>query len=178
MPKHDLPDIDALRQLVEYAPDTGTFTYRHVPGMRASRNSRVAGRPAFRRKHRQGYLTAVVFGRQMYAHRAAWALAHGHWPAGEIDHINHDRADNRIANLRVVNKAQNMRNMPKLGNNSSGRTGVYLTPTGLWLAAIRVDRKLRNLGRFANFDDAVAARAAAEKRFGFHVNHGIGPDGT
>lgn len=178
MSKHDLPDVAALRQLVDYDPDTGAFTYRHVPSMHPSRNSRVAGRPAFHRKHRQGYLVAVVFGRQMYAHRAAWALAHGSWPTGEIDHINHDRADNRLANLRVVGKAQNMRNMPKLRNNSSGRTGVYLTPNGTWLAAIRVDRKLHNLGRFSAFEDAVAARAAAEKRFGFHKNHGIGPDGT
>lgn len=179
MSTRELPSIDYLRQLVDYDPETGAFTYRHVDAMRATRNSRVAGKPAFARAHRQGYRVGVVCGRQIFAHRAAWALTYGDWPDGEIDHINHDPADNRLANLRAVTKAENMRNMPMLRSNKTGVTGVYwIEETRKWRAAIRVDRKLRHLGSFADFDDAVQARKAAEREFGFHANHGIDAEST
>ena len=48
-----------------------------------------------------------MFGKLIYAHRAAWAIHFGEWPKGEIDHINGDASDNRIINLRVVNRTEN-----------------------------------------------------------------------
>lgn len=174
MAKHPLPTVEYLRQLVDYDPETGLFTYRHVASMSASRNTRFAGKPAFTRHHKQGYRAGMIGNANIYAHRAAWAWVHGEWPDGEIDHINHDRADNRIANLRVVSKSGNMRNMPKLKNNTSGATGVYWDKSASkWSAKIRVDRKLISIGYYQSFTDAVAARMAAEARYGFHANHGV-----
>jgi hypothetical protein len=173
MSANNLPSIEYLRQLVDYDPDTGLFTYRYMPSMCQTRNTRFAGKPAFRRKRRK-YLSAVVDGTEVYAHRAAWAHAVGEWPHGEVDHVNHDTTDNRLCNLRVVDRNSNTRNLPKASNNTSGATGVYwFKQMQCWTARIRVDRKLVSLGCFDSFDDAAAARKAAERQFGFHANHGI-----
>jgi len=121
--------------------------------------------------HTQGYRNGCIDGISLYAHRVAWALYFGEWPDGEIDHINHDHADNRICNLRSVTRAENLRNLPKMRHNTSGVTGVYRRKDK-WLAAIRVDRKLIRLGYFHSFNDAVAARELAERQYRFHPNHG------
>lgn len=178
MTKHPLPSADYLRQLVDYDPDTGAFTHRYAPWMCDTRNTRFAGKPAFTRT-RDGYRTAVINGRGVQAHRAAWAWVHGEWPDGEIDHINHDRSDNRIANLRVVTRTQNTRNISKAKNNTSGVTGVYWGKRNArWTAGIRVDRQLKYLGSFLKIEDAVAARKSAEMEYGFHTNHGVKHHGT
>lgn len=81
-----------------------------------------------------------------------------------IDHISHDKMDNRRANLRKCTNAQNIRNGSLSKNNTSGVTGVYFDNNrGKWHAQIRVDRKAIFLGRFDSFDEAVAARREAEK---------------
>jgi len=181
MPKHDLPSVEYLRQLMSYDPTTGELTRIYCKNMPKMRNTRFVGQPALNNKHRQGYRCGCVGNRLIMAHRAAWALFYGEWPDGHIDHINHDPADNRIANLRLASQTENMRNLPKLKNNTSGRTGVYLTPNrhGMpgWVALIRVNRKSVYLGRFQTFEAAAAARAAAEARYGFHPNHGVGSAG-
>jgi hypothetical protein len=99
-------------------------------------------------------------------------MVHGYWPK-EVDHINGDSCDNRLVNLREVNHQQNMRNAKRRSDNSSGATGVYyIKATGRWIAQIRVDNRGRHLGAFNSFEEAVAARKAAEVALGFHENHG------
>ena len=56
-----------------------------------------------------GYLKCTFKRKEYYVHRICWYLHHGYWPT-QIDHINHDRADNRIENLREVNSQQNNMN--------------------------------------------------------------------
>jgi hypothetical protein len=169
-----LPPVERLRQLLAYNPDTGALTWLPSDTMRAARNTRFAGRSALTGRHRQGYLQGRVDGVFVYAHRVAWAMHYGRWPEGQIDHANHDTSDNRISNLRLVDKSTNARNLPKLRSNTSGQTGVYWNcRSNKWSAMIRVNRKLLALGYFADKQDAVAARKAAEARYGFHSNHGI-----
>jgi len=181
MPKYDLPSVERLRQLMSYDPETGKLIYTYCEDMPAKRNTRFAGKPALDLVHRQGYRFGRVGPRMVMAHRAAWALFHGEWPDGSLDHINHDPADNRISNLRLASQTENMRNLPKLKNNTSGRTGVYWVVNrhgkGGWVALIRINRRNIYLGGYKTFDAAVEARAAAEKRYGFHPNHGIGSAG-
>jgi hypothetical protein len=89
-----------------------------------------------------------------------------------VDHINGDTLDNRRANLRAVTTKENARNIrgPR-SHNTSGALGVsYDKSRGKWMAFICQDKKLRNLGRFDNKDDAIAARLAAES-----VEWGIQP---
>lgn len=83
-----------------------------------------------------------------------------------VDHINHDPSDNRKCNLRVVTHLDNMHNLKRSEKNTSGVTGVYLNKrTERWYAQIVVDRKTFNLGTYADFSDAVAARKAAEEKY-------------
>jgi hypothetical protein len=90
----------------------------------------------------------------------------------DIDHINGNRRDNRIANLRAVDRRENMRNARLRSNNTSGIVGVtFSRDRKKWVAQIN-DGKVRSLGRFDKFEDAVEARKAAERRAGFHPNHG------
>lgn len=112
------------------------------------------------------------------AHRIVWALYTGKWPDGEIDHINHDRADNRISNLRDISKKENAKNKIMRSDNASGVCGVSKIIErghwrGYWQAGIGIDGKRLHLGRFTNFDDAINARKTAERQYGFHENHGV-----
>jgi len=85
---------------------------------------------------------------------------------GEIDHINRDRADNRWANLRLATRSQNNMNAGLRSDNKSGHKGVSKRrDTGKWHARITVKRRILLLGNFHSFEDAVAARRAAERQF-------------
>jgi hypothetical protein len=107
------------------------------------------------------------------AHRVVWALVHGAWPQKQIDHIDHDRTNNRVENLRIVGHQENHRNTTLRKNNASGFMGVSWYKAGeKWTAYIMIDRVKKHLGCFDALEDAVAARRAAEARFGFHENHG------
>jgi hypothetical protein len=112
--------------------------------------------------------------RYAYAHRIAWQIVHGDIPAGlVIDHINGVVSDNRLCNLRLVTRSINQRNQKRYKNNTSGRTGVHwYKPYGNWRTEIRVSGVDISLGYFNNFNDAVVARQNAERRYGFHINHG------
>lgn len=107
------------------------------------------------------------------AHRAAWAVHFGEWPKGMLDHINGDPADNRIANLRPVDPSGNCRNTAKTRRNKSGVSGVFQRARGdRWIVATRTGGGKREHLYFDTFDEAVAARKDAERRHGFHPNHG------
>lgn len=124
-------------------------------------------------KHVKGYLTISYKGKGYLAHRLAWLLYYGEWPEKQIDHINHDKKDNRIKNLRCVSNFDNHRNMPRQKNNKSGVTGVFWYERYMkWTAYIKVSGHRKHLGYFELFDDAVKARKDAEKYYGFHKNHG------
>ena len=73
-----------------------------------------------------GYLILKIKGRQYKAHRVAFALHNGRWPAGVIDHINGNRSDNRIENLREVSQAQNVANTKKQKNPDTGEFGIHI----------------------------------------------------
>lgn len=121
-----------------------------------------------------GYLRINLCGRMYLAHRVVWLYVHGEWPNGEIDHINGDRSDNRISNLRLVTKTQNARNARRPVTNTSGIVGVsYDTRDKKWHAYIGVGNGQRtSLGYFATKEEAVAARRGAQRVLGYHSNHG------
>lgn len=170
-----------LRDLLEYDPGLGLMKWN--PRSRGAFSdkrsfstwtSRYAGMPAFQSKNEHGYPIGRIMGFNFKAHRVAWAIAYGEWPAGEIDHINHDRSDFRLANLRTVTVTENRRNQSLSIKNKSGAMGVWFAAHAKkWTAQIMVEGKGRHLGYFTTFDEAVAARAEANVRFGFHENHGM-----
>lgn len=170
----DLPSIDYLRQRLRYEPETGKLYWRDDAAMHNRWRWRYANTEAFTSSNGNGYRMGRINYRGFLAHRVAWAIVRGAWPGGQIDHIDHDRANNRIENLRVVAHQENHRNTTRRKNNTSGVVGVSWYKAGAkWTAYIMVDRTKQHLGYFDNIDDAIAARKAAEAEYGFHANHGV-----
>ena len=170
--------IEELNELLQYEPCTGKLIWRerqvNNPRDRAF-NTRNAGKTVYEEPHR-GYGRIALLGKRYKSHRLAWALHHGEWPKDQIDHINGVRNDNRIENLRVVTQTENSRNMQIPSNNTSGVIGVSWDKFNrCWEAHIIVAGKKIRLCRTKDFEDAVAARAAAEVKYGFHPNHGRPP---
>jgi hypothetical protein len=167
-----LPSAEYIRERLAYDPNTGVLTWRYCEAMRREWNTRYSGAVAGADSD-QGYRSISIDDRPHRAHRLAWLIMHGEWPVDQLDHINGDRADNRISNLRDVGHTENCRNAATPRNNTSGVVGVrQRKATGKWEAKIKVDYRTIHLGYFANLADAIAARLAAEITYGFHSNHG------
>jgi hypothetical protein len=136
-------------------------------------NERWAGKAAFSGCNGHGYRQGAIDGRMLLGHRVAWALHYGCWPSAHIDHINGDRSDNRIANLREASAAENNRNMRKFSSNASGVTGVnYHKRDRRFRAFISIKNKSVHLGNFASLEAASEARRNAEQQMGFTARHG------
>ena len=115
MPKTLCPPIERIRQRLSYDADTGRLFWLRVEAVTPHEkqwNSRYAGKEALRTLTSKGYFQGKVDGQKLLAHRVCWALHYGHWPDGQIDHINHIKTDNRIGNIRSVSPSENMMNRP------------------------------------------------------------------
>ena len=112
-----------------------------------------------------GYRETTVHGVRFYEHRLAWLYMHGKLPSHYIDHINGNRADNRIANLREADNSQNVWNSCVFRTNTSGYKGVtWDQQRKKWYAYINFEGRMRSLGRHDTLEDAVQARMAAQER--------------
>jgi hypothetical protein len=156
--------VERLREAFVYEPESGLLTWRINRGRRACAGS-VAGYVS----PSSGY---VVVGlddvRSIKAHRVIWAIAHGEWPMLAVDHIDGDRTNNKLANLRLVTPAQNRHNLRRArADNGTGRLGVCLRD-GRYRAQIQVDGKKLWLGEFDCPDAASAAYIAAKRRLHSH----------
>jgi hypothetical protein len=173
MTTQNLPSVEYLRKRLRYEPETGKLYWLDCEDMPNCWRGRYAGVEAFTSDSGNGYQQGSIDGRTYQAHRVIWARVTGAWPAADIDHINGDKLDNRIENLRVVSRAENSRNASKRVNNTSGVCGVsWHKNRGKWQALVVVQGKYHHLGLFTSFDDAVAARKAAAREHGFTDRHG------
>jgi len=148
-------DITALKAYLHYDPDTGIFTAKKACGKKPA--GRQLGSSC-----NGNHLHISVLGRSYTAQRLAWFYMHGEWPNGVIDHINRIKIDNRFCNLRCVSQSHNALNTEYSRGKAKVRGVTYLPP---WKATIQVDGKRKTLGRFHTFEEAVAARKAAEQPF-------------
>lgn len=146
---------EALRSLVCYDPRSGQFT----------RLLRANWCAAGGWLDRNGHVRISIAGRAYAAHRIAWLYVHGRWPQGDIDHINGDRADNRIENLRDVCKAMNQQNQRKAHRtNATGLLGVtFNTARSKYQAQIGVSGRNKYLGLFDTATEAHQAYLAAKR---------------
>lgn len=171
---------DLVRSLIDYDQSTGVLTWRkRDAAMFATRrghsiwNAKYAGGPALNCDDGKGYRHGRIFRKHMFAHRAAWMIAYGEMPPARIDHINGNKSDNRIENLRAVTNAENGRNAKRSSSNKSGVTGVcWVKRQGKFLAYIGSQESRVYLGTFPDLPSAAAARRAAEVERGYHKNHG------
>lgn len=168
-----LPTPDRLRELLTYDPETGKLFWKERPSVdfKNSRlcnswNARFSGKEAFTADNGKGYLCSFIFKMPMKAHRVAWAIHHGEWPDGHIDHISGMKGDNRISNLRIATIAENQWNTALKSANTSGLKGVsWSVRQGKWRARIGVNGVMVWLGYFESKEDAHAAYGAAAKKY-------------
>ena len=157
-----------LKEVLDYNPETGVFRWRITVNRNKAHAGTVAG---WIRSN--GYLMISIDKKEYRAHRLAWLYIYGKWPENQIDHENQIRSCNAIKNLRDVTNAINCKNQRITKRNTSGITGVCWDKSrNKWLASIVVNYKQINLGRFEKIKDATRARKAAERKYGFHPNHG------
>jgi hypothetical protein len=136
-------------------------------------NTRWAGKRALTSLTADGYHAGEIWCIGHKASRVAYALSNGEWPMGCIDHINGNRGDDRIVNLRDVSRLDNQRNMKTPSHNTSGYIGVSkYGRNGKWRVNIKCHRKQIHIGVFESLKEAVKARLDAQRTMGFHTNHG------
>lgn len=150
----------AVRDHFFYDPETGVLLWKQ--NFHKNRIGKVAGGTT-----QEGYRSVRIDGQTYCVHRIAWAYVHGVWPTLEIDHINRDRADNRIANLRQVTTAENQHNQAFTGRKgTSPLLGAHFNKQAQrWQSSIIVNNKAIYLGLFETDELAHAAYCAAKKRF-------------
>jgi hypothetical protein len=173
-------NLALVRECMNYDPDTGSLTWNRRPEGHFKRrrtwlawNKRFAGKEVGGVHTETGYRTTKFDNGVHLVHRLIWLWVHGSCPE-QIDHINHIRTDNRLANLRAADPVINGSNISLPADNTSGRVGVYwVAHRGTWAAKICHRRKKMHIGTFVAFEDACRARADAEVRLGFHANHGL-----
>lgn len=185
--RDSLPSPDLLRQLIHYDPETGRLTWRARTAANISEfgstdralrswNGKYAGKYADVTLTTAGYRSVCVYDRRFSAHRAAWAIFHGSWPEHEIDHINHNKIDNRIVNLRDVPHVLNARNQPLRSDNKSGVVGIWEQKPKAWGARWHViiseGSRIVSKRSFRCIGQAVRFRNDNYRRRGFLPVHG------
>jgi hypothetical protein len=149
---------EVVRKFLCYDPLTGILTWKISP----SRNCRLGAVAGCQMQ--RGYLTIGLLRKLYLAHRLAWLIVYGKWPDQAVDHIDGDRTNNRLANLREATNSQNQQNRLRKG---------YHFKDGLYCARITLNEKRIALGYFKTEEAARAAYLeASEKHFGeFSVVH-------
>lgn len=156
---------DRVFELLDYDRLTGLFTWK-VP---RKRNQVKAGSTAGS-LCLNGYISIGIDSKSIYAHRLAWFVVHGVWPAHSLDHIDGNPTNNAIANLREATQAENAQNLRRPKSNSSGVTGVHWhKQIRRWQAYVTVNGKRVSAGCYSTKEEAAAARM--QKKAELHTFH-------
>jgi hypothetical protein len=161
-----LMNADDVKELLDYDRETGEFYWKSRPHNISKRFiGKRAGTISL------GYLRISLDGKLVLAHRLVWLMEHGEWPRDHIDHINRNKMDNRIGNLRDATQSQNMRNASLPSNNKSGIAGVSWNKVkNSWEVYIGVgQRKRTGLGYKKDFFEACCLRKSAENQHGYNA---------
>lgn len=167
-----------LQECFSYDESSGVLSWNYRPQSHftTSRGYKIfsksfAGKPAGYRSQ-DGYINVELDGVAYRIHILIWFLVKGEMPKF-VDHENGVRDDNRIVNLRNVEKADNARNAKRRSDNTSGVTGVtWMKRLRKWQVSINFNGTSFYIGVFADFYEAVKARKEAEEFYGYHKNHG------
>lgn len=156
---------DRLVELVNYDSETGIFT-RKKPCARC-REGQILGY-----KKGNGYIAFTLDSKKYFAHRLAWLYVNKELPENDIDHIDGNRTNNSIKNLRDVSRSENLENSskPKSHNKSTGIVGAYFhKQLGKFVSRIQVNKKDIYLGNFETAE--LANKAYMEAKIKFHKGY-------
>lgn len=174
----DIVSAEYLRSRVSYDEHSGLMTWKYCDSVPKNWNTKYAGKQAgFIDKN--GYVIINILNVAMKGHRVAWAVHYGEWPDGEIDHIDLNKSNNRISNLRIATPSMNHGNLPTFVTNKSGYKGVCFDKrTGLWEVKIKVNKVSRRVGFFSDKHEAARAyNEAAIEGFGEYARVNIIKEG-
>lgn len=160
--------IDLIKHLFDYDKETGNLIWKV-----SNSPKQAIGDIAGYLHTSLGYIRVGINNKKYYAHRLIFLYHKGYLPK-TIDHVNGDRRDNRIENLRAVTASQNQHNRKLNSNSTSGYKGVsYDTRSNKWCAYIRLEHKRIHLGCHNTPEEAdKVVRAAREELHGSFANHG------
>ena len=150
--------LEKIKSKLSYCHVTGIFKWLDSGDIAGTVNNR-------------GYVRIKIFGKLHSAHVLALKLL-GFSDFDFVDHIDGDRTNNSIKNLRAVSASENMKNKRISKNSTTGVNGVSLKSNGRYRAYIKVDGSLISLGSHTNKWEAICARMSANNTYGFHANHG------
>jgi len=182
MQKHHItPAI--VRELLDYDPESGILTWRRrdrswftSDRIHKAWNTRFSGKPTGHVSTTSGEYRQVhvgLLGRLYIASHLIWMWMTGDQPPAVIDHEDRDGTNNTWGNLRASDSVRNARNMSRSSRNSSGVTGVaWHSRDGVWQAMIGDGGRLRHLGSFEDWFEAVCARKSAERQLEYSPGHG------
>jgi len=152
---------EIVQHLFNYNSETGELRWKRAP-FTCSKKGASANTNC------NGYYHVRVYGKIYGVHRIIWLYVYGYLPENDIDHIDRNRANNKISNLREVSRQCNQRNTGLQSNNKSGVTGISFKPLHFaWTASIKVNGKHYSLGIYTDYIEAVCTRLAAEECLGW-----------
>jgi len=156
-----------VKELFDYDDASGNLIFKESRG--SVKKGKIAG------TNKDGYLVVRVDKVLYRVHRLIWLYTQGYMP-NVIDHINHNKKDNRLNNLRDVTVRENTKNISQRLDNTTGITGVSPVKRAggvvRYVAEIWIEGKKKNLGTYGTKDEAAKSRKKAEIKYGFHENHG------
>jgi hypothetical protein len=155
--------VERVRELFIYEKETGLLRW-------AVKRQRISIGKIVGSKSSNGYLKVGIDFKNHFVHRIVWMVFHGEIPSNVIDHINGNKSDNRIENLRIASPTLNNVNR-HMFKNKCGLRGIKQSSSGKWQAAIKINRKSKYLGTFPSKEEAYEAyKNAANTIFGEFVH--------
>jgi hypothetical protein len=152
--------VQAAKNSLHYDQDSGIFTWIKSANNKVKVGSRAGT------KEKRGYIIIQLNKKTIKAHRLAWLMVHGSFPNGEVDHIDNNPSNNRISNLRVVNRSKNQMNARPPVHNKSGFKGVHFCKSkNKWVATIGKNGKKEFIGYFNDFESAKKSRLKEESNW-------------
>lgn len=164
MKRKTYPDPKITSELLSYNSDTGKLYWKFRNSGPENWNSQFSGKEAMYSIEPTGYLRGSLLGGQYKSHLICWGIYYGSYPDKEIDHIDGNKANNAISNLRESSRSENQINIPIRKSNTSGYKGVsWKGRNGKWQSQIQINGTTKYLGLFSDKEDAYHAYCTASR---------------
>lgn len=165
--KSDITQV-LLKEYLDYSPTTGELIWIKKPSKRANLRSRAGSLIP-----KTGYRSITLFGKSYPEHHVVWLWYHGYWSAQQLDHIDHNRSNNAISNLREVTIQENAMNRTRRKNTRTDEAGIWFNRRSQrYVAEITRQGKKVYQASFIDVEDAIIQRKLKLVELGFHENHG------